>query len=394
MYERHVQLPPRARGPRPATDGPPVMHVSALYLPQFHPTPENDAWWGRGFTEWTNVAKARPLFPGHKQPNLPGELGFYDLRVSESRQLQAELAMAHGVDSFAVWHYWFGGRKILERPLEQSLAEPAEGSFRFFFNWANESWQGRWHGAGNETLIEQTYPGADDDRDHFHYLEPFFHSDRYVRLDGRPIMAIYKPRAIPNLDGLIERWNTLAQSSGLGSLYWIAQLDHPDDLPAVKPRFDQCYLNPGQLWSYIGGIDHRVFDRLKLPRLVDASKFPGSLESFLREHPSVTPCLMPDWDNTPRARRDGNVWVRNAPEVFAAQVRIAFDAVARAGRPVTEQLVMVKSWNEWAETNCLEPGRRHGRRYLESIRDIRAARGLLSAGLPLQGSRAPDRVLA
>ncbi len=350
------------------------MHLSALYLPQFYPTPENDAWWGKGFTEWTNVAKGKPLFPGHRQPNLPGELGFYDLRVSETRQAQAALAERYGVDSFAVWHYWFAGRKMLERPLEASLASGAEDSFRFFFNWANETWQGRWHGAENATLIEQTYPGENDDRSHFRYLEPFFHSERYVRLAGRPVMAIYKPMAIPRLAAFIERWNGLAVQSGLGPLYWVAQLDQPEDEASLRPYFDQCYLNPGYLWKRLANIDYRIFERLNVPRLIDASKFPSSLQEFLNRHPWVTPCLMPSWDNTPRARRRGNVWVRNRDDVFIDQLRIAFEAVEDSGRSADEQLVVVKSWNEWAETNSLEPGGTWGYRYLENIRAVRDER--------------------
>ena len=350
------------------------MHISALYLPQFSPTVENDEWWGKGFTEWTNVAKARPLFPGHRQPNLPGDLGFYDLRVSEARAAQGALAQAYGVDSFAVWHYWFAGRQILERPMDDSLASNGEEDFRFFFNWANETWQGRWHGAENQTLIEQTYPGADDDDAHFRYLEPFFHSPRYVRLADRPVIGIYKPMALPRLAEFIDRWNGLAQRSGLGELYWVAQLDSPDDLAILQRRFDQCYLNPGYLWKRMFGIDYRVFERLHMPRLIDASVFPASLADFLRAHPGVTPCLMPDWDNTPRARRLGNVWVRNRPDVFVRQLDVALTAVAANGRPPDEQLVMVKSWNEWAETNCLEPGGSWGHRYLMNIRAARDAR--------------------
>ena len=357
------------------------MHVSALYLPQFHPTPENDEWWGKGFTEWTNVAKARPLFPGHHQPNLPSELGFYDLRVSDTRQAQAALAKEYGVSSFAVWHYWFAGRQILQRPMDESLANPDEDDFRFFFNWANESWQGRWHGAENKTLIEQTYPGCADDDAHFRYLEPFFHNSRYTRLGGRPVMAIYKPTEIPHLAAFIERWDRRAQESGLTGLYWVAQLDHPNDAAAMRGHFDQCYLNPGHLWSMLHGIDYRIFERLHVPRLIDASKFPSSLAAFLDAHPWVTPCLMPDWDNTPRSHRRGNVWVRNEPEVFEQQVRIAIDAVTRSGRPQDEQLIMVKSWNEWAETNCIEPGRSWGRRYLETLR-----RALASSAEPTEPS--------
>ena len=153
---------------QPGSGGPPQIIVSAYYLPQFHPTAENDEWWGQGFTEWTNVARARPLYPGHRQPQLPGALGFYDLRTPEARLAQADMARAAGVTAFAYWHYWFDGRLILQRPSEEMLSS-GQPDFPFYFAWANESWTGHWHGLEKSMLLEQTYPGAHDDRRHFDY---------------------------------------------------------------------------------------------------------------------------------------------------------------------------------------------------------------------------------
>lgn len=342
------------------------MHVSALYLPQFHPVEENNKWWGPGFTEWTNVAKARPLFPGHKQPVLPGELGFYDLRNDITRVEQAALAREHGVSSFTYWHYWFNGRKILEKPLEQVLRSP-DPDFPFVVSWANETWQGRWYGSQGETLLEQTYPGDDDHRAHFEYLEPFFHDRRYGRLAGRPMMFLYKPLRIPQVERFVELWNTLAQQSGLGSLYWVGQVDSPTDAPKICSVLDQGYLNPALGWvKNYRNISSRVFQALKMPRLVDATEVPAELARVYKAVPKGTPCVIPSWDNTPRASRTGVVmWGANG-ELFEQQVRDAARHI-REHRSVDEQLMVVKSWNEWAESNCLEPSRDHGRMYLEAL---------------------------
>ncbi len=342
------------------------MHVTAFYLPQYHPIAENDEWWGPGFSEWTNVARARPLFPKHRQPQVPGELGFYDLRNDETRADQALLAREHGVSSFCYWHYWFGGRKILERPLERVL-ESKQPDFPFMVSWANESWQGRWYGATRNALIEQTYPGESDHRAHFEYLEPFFHDPRYARLNGRPMMFLYKPLLIPQLESFVELWNKWAQESGLGSLYWVGQIDRVSDSKRILAALDQGYLNPAMAWvKNYRNMTARMFQALHIPRLVDAAGVPGALGSLLREVPDATPCVLPDWDNTPRAHRTGVVMMGASGALFEEQVRVARRHVT-AQRASAEHLMVVKSWNEWAETNCLEPSRDRGREFLTAL---------------------------
>src|SRR5208283_1156501 len=164
----------------------------ALYLPQYHPIPENDEWWGKGFTEWTNVVKAKPSFRGHRQPHIPADLGFYDLRVPETRIAQAELALEYGIGGFCYWHYWFGeGKKLLEKPFEEVL-KSGEPDFPFCLAWANESWTGVWHGSPDKVLREQTYPGSNDDEAHFYYLLTAFRDSRYLKVDDRPIFYVYK----------------------------------------------------------------------------------------------------------------------------------------------------------------------------------------------------------
>ena len=177
------------------------IRVIAFYLPQFHPIPENDLWWGPGFTEWTNVARARRFYPGHYQPRLPGELGFYDLRLPETREAQAVLAADYGLSAFCYWHYWFGGgRRLLERPFDEVL-QSGSPDFPFCLGWANQTWSGIWHGAPSRMLIEQTYPGESDYRAHFETVLPAFKDPRYVRIDGRPLFSCTTPPIFPSRNG-------------------------------------------------------------------------------------------------------------------------------------------------------------------------------------------------
>ena len=191
----------------------------AFYLPQFHPIPENDKWWGKGFTEWTNVTQAKPLFKGHHQPNLPRDLGFYDLRMEESRIDQAELAQKNGLSGFCYWHYWFGGGKqILEKPINEVLRSK-KPNFPFCLGWANHSWTGIWENEPDKCLVEQTYPGEEDDRNHFKYLVKAFRDKRYIRVNGKPLFIIFKPNDVPNLKNKIDLWNEMALNYKLKGIY-------------------------------------------------------------------------------------------------------------------------------------------------------------------------------
>ena len=347
----------------------PTTHVSAYYLPQFHPIPENDTWWGPGFTEWTNVAKARPLYPKHRQPKLPGALGFYDLRTPETKIAQADLAREAGVSAFAYWHYWLAGRQILERPA-QDLLRTKEPDFPFYFAWANESWTGHWHGLAKAMLLEQTYPGVDDDRKHFEYVEPFFHDSRYLRIEGRPVFSIYKPGRHPSLSAMMDRWHAWATASGLPGIYWVGQVDAVDNLQAIGDQMDRIHFNPQQYWAPLFGVPGRLLHWARMPRLIDARKTASRLEKSLKANPILAPCVVPDWDNTPRSQRRGLVMLHNSKAAFGAQLDVAFDHErARMNRTGKDGLVVVKSWNEWAEGNCLEPGGTWGTSYLDALRE-------------------------
>lgn len=289
----------------------------AFYLPQFHPIPENDEWWGKGFTEWTNVAKAKPLFPGHYQPHVPADLGFYDLRLPEARQAQAELAKEHGIEGFCYWHYWFGnGRRILERPFNEVL-QSGEPDLPFCLGWANETWTGIWHGSPDRILVEQTYPGRDDERDHFYSILDAFKDPRYIKVDGKPVFLIYKPHLMPDASGFIEHWRSLAEKEGLQGIYFIANLLDFDWNPK-QHGFDSFilqYSRRSRLSEIFWSMLRRVMKILGLPFILPYSSFikEGTLNIAGIDQ---FPCVVPNWDNTPRCGKDGYVLVNSSPGIF------------------------------------------------------------------------------
>jgi Glycosyltransferase WbsX len=235
----------------------------AFYLPQFHPTPENDEWWGAGFTEWTNVARARPLFPGHYQPRLPADLGFYDLRVPEVRAAQAQLARNAGIEGFCYWHYWFAGRRMLDRPFNEVLAS-GEPDFPFCLAWANDSWRSHWYGSEKRTLIDQTYPGRADHERHFHALLPAFHDPRYIRVHDRPLFTIFRPENLPDSGEFIELWQDLAARNGLKGIHFVAHLfDNEIDYPWREAGYSGAVMT-NELKLMRRRIWHIVNERLRV----------------------------------------------------------------------------------------------------------------------------------
>lgn len=348
----------------------------ALYLPQFHPIPENDTWWEPGFTEWTNVSRARPLYAGHLQPRLPGELGFYDLRVPEVRAAQAALAQTHGIEAFCYWHYWFAGRRLLERPFDEVLHTQTP-DFPFCLAWANQTWSGIWHGAPGRVLIEQTYPGDNDHRAHFAALLPAFADRRYVRVDGRPVFFVYRPAQLPEPQRFAALWRDLARQHGLGGLFLVGQ--HEADWDPIANGFDARVplempkWRPPDTSTPLGRVARRL-RRAVRPRPLDegpavldyATVFRNVYEGRLAPH--EFPLVMSNWDNTPRCGRRGSVLANSTPEAFAAYLRRAIAQVR--DRPLDQRLVMIRSWNEWAEGNYLEPDQKFGRGYLEAIQRV------------------------
>ena len=363
----------------------------AFYLPQFFPIPENDAWWGPGFTEWTNVAKATPLFPGHWQPHIPADLGFYDLRVPETRASQATLAREAGVEGFAYWHYWFGnGRRILERPFNEVLAS-GEPDFPFCLAWANQSWTGIWHGLSNQTLMEQTYPGVEDAERHFAWCLEAFRDPRHLRVDGKPIFVVFAPHDLPSTVEFATEWRRMAEEAGLPGLFLVAITNVYK--PGVDPYRDAIFqpfdaVTPLTPHDYLEGagqrdrrdwrrrireIDIGRFDRLKAGRLkrprriVYADVVRRALETMPDEE-RFLPCVLPNWDNTPRSTYRGVVYEGATPALFGAYLRKAVRIVR--DRPPEKRIVFLKAWNEWAEGNYVEPDTRWKHAYLDTIRDV------------------------
>jgi lipopolysaccharide biosynthesis protein len=326
----------------------------AFYLPQFHPIPENDEWWGKGFTEWTNVVRATPRFHGHIQPRSPAHLGFYDLRVPEVREKQAELARSHGIEAFCYWHYWFHGKRLLERPFNEVLATGTP-DLPFCLAWANETWSRRWLGEERDILMKQAY-SREDDLDHIGWLIEAFADDRYLCVDGRPVFLIYRPGDLPEPEATTDLWRSQCVRAGLPEPYLLGIISHRDE-DWRKSGFDGNVDFEPQLGVLPGPLE----DGLKIYDYTYARKRMTSRE---REYPYY-PCVFVSWDNTPRRGEDGIVFINATPEAFGQGVSEAIAFVSE--NPPDHRLVFLNAWNEWAEGNYLEPDRSHGLGFLESV---------------------------
>lgn len=384
---------PNTKQNRPMTN---ATRLIAFHLPQFHPIPENDEWWGKGFTEWTNTGKARPLFAGHRQPKVPADLGYYDLRLPEARAAQAELAREYGIEAFCYYHYWFGGRRLLERPVDEILAS-GEPDFPFCLCWANESWTGIWHGAPKRVLIEQTYPGEADHRAHFEFLLKAFRDRRYLTVDGRPLFLIYRAWQIPEVAGVLDLWNRLADEAGIARPFFVAVCSPNsawDPLRhgfagSVTPRMP--VLRQWVSWrDPLGKLSRWWRARRGWPTVYRHRDVIDGMLSADTRGGTDYPCVIPNWDNTPRSGKRGLVLQGSTPELFRGHLRRAIALVA--GNAPERQMVFVKSWNEWAEGNHLEPDTVFGRAWLEVVRDelARAVSGVPGGASKAVSDAAPD----
>jgi len=352
----------------------------AFHLPQFHPIPENNEWWGNGFTEWTNVSKAKPLFKGHHQPNIPADLGFYDLRIEESRIGQAELAREYGITGFCFWHYWFAGKRILEKPFNEIL-KTGKPDFPFCLGWANASWTGIWYGAKDRMLIEQTYPGKEDFIKHFYEVLPAFRDNRYITYKNRPIFVIHRAVDIPDSILFTETWRELASKEGLPGIHFVANLRTKDSyFDFEKNGYDACiWENPTKmiaLSNQKSKIKNQILERVrgKLNKKLNIGpvvyEYRDVINYAFDEKEKINnnyPCVCPNWDNTPRSGRNGLVLQGSTPELFEKHFINAIDIVR--SKPEEDRFIFIKSWNEWAEGNYLEPDLRFGRKYLEVIKN-------------------------
>jgi len=348
--------------------------VLAFYLPQFHPIPENDGWWGKGFTEWTNVGKAKPLFKGHYQPRVPADLGYYDLRMPEVREKQAEMAQKAGVEGFVYWHYWFGnGKRLLERPFNEVL-KSGKPDFPFCLAWANETWSGIWHGAPERVLIEQTYPGIDDYINHFNSNLEAFLDKRYIKINDRCIFYIYCPFKIPNFKIFVDCWNDLAKKNGLNQLFFIARVnDKIEASKALELGFDAVQTNwlgeamsrTNSIKDYWNRFSRKVLKNSWNLDIWDYSKLSPYLISPLDKQKEYFPTILAGWDNSPRSNKRGRILTNFTPTNFDIHVKQALKSI----EPKTDsnKIVFLRSWNEWAEGNYIEPDLKFGNMFLDIL---------------------------
>ncbi len=347
--------------------------VLAHYLPQFHPIPENDIWWGKGFTEWTNTVKAKPLFKGHVQPNLPSELGFYDLRVPEVREQQAKLARDHGISGFIYWHYWFGnGKRLLERPFDEVLQSGKPG-FPFALGWANETWTGVWHGLKDKILIEQLYPGKEDYVAHFNHVLKAFQDKRYIKIANKPLFFLHVPHLIPDLKEFTTIWNELAVENGFDGIYFLGT--HYIDWDHKKFGFDDKSVHP--LAQYVTMFEKskmRKFKNIAFNILSGKLRYTYKYKDLIRSYDydwllkkDFVPSVLPNWDNSPRSGKKGWIIRGSDPDLFGENFKDMLKFVLKQDKN-PNNIILLKSWNEWAEGNYLEPDMRFGKGYLEAIR--------------------------
>lgn len=353
----------------------------AIHLPQFHPFPENDEWWGKGFTEWTNVTKARPRFRGHYQPHLPADTGFYDLRLPEARQLQADLAQEHGIYGFCYYHYWFNGKQLMERPVNDIL-ESGKPDFPFMLCWANENWNRAWDGSADKkkVLIEQHY-SEEDDRAHIRFLcQHVFKDKRYIRINNRPVFAIYRLNPIPQPEKSIIVMRDEARKYGeeLYLCHFESWGEHGASY--LKCGFDAAVDFQPHLYHYSVlnnwiktkwfGLLSRIKHDLGLPEPGTIFSYEKYIEHEMKaEKPDYKrfPCVTPGWDNSPR-RAGQTYWAlhNSTPKLykkFLMHTLSHFEPYSKE-----ENFVFINAWNEWAEGNHLEPDQKWGRGYLEATR--------------------------
>lgn len=374
--------------------------VIAYYLPQFHPIPENDEWWGPGFTEWTNVVKAKPRFKGHVQPRIPADLGFYDLRLPETREKQAELAREAGIEGFCYYHYWFGdGKQLLERPFNE-VVESGKPDFPFCLCWANHSWSGAtWTNAniktGKKMFMEQKYLGKEDNEKHFYSLLKAFKDPRYIKVDGKLFFAIYDALGFENVKEFMKQWQALAKKEGLTGFHFIgavgtnpyaefvangankkasdivaqkriqAVLDLGFDAVITDSRLRAEFLSKGILNKVIHTALYKWF------HITTMNKFEQKTinsNMYVKEDALdfVYPTLLPNWDRTPRSKSEA-FYVNSTPKVFGDTLKSLIRLVS--SKQPEHRIIILKSWNEWGEGNYIEPDLQYGHGYLDEMKE-------------------------
>lgn len=374
--------------------------VIAFYLPQFHPIPENDKWWGKGFTEWTNVGKAKPLFMGHYQPRVPADLGYYDLRMPEVREAQADMAREAGIEGFCYWHYWFGNDKmLLERPFKEVL-ESGNPDFPFCLGWANHSWTNKTWEVGTkkvkEDFLMQMHYSVEDYIKHFDYVLPAFKDKRYICVDGKPLFLIFRPLDIPSVKEFIDLWQQKAKDNGLKGIHFVGispsiDVDNQKTIDVLRRKvksqgdilypklFDSGFdavnsrgvFRAELLARSLFNIVKRYVLRVLFNHFVLAKMPQREINKFLYDEydklENVYPTLLPNWDRSARSGKKARIYVDSTPKVFKEQLITALDLLK--DKNFEHKILFLQSWNEWAEGNYVEPDLKYGRGFLDVIKD-------------------------
>lgn len=358
--------------------------VIAFYLPQYYPIPENDEWWGKGFTEWTNVGKAKPLFRGHYQPHVPADLGYYDLRLPIIREQQAEMAKEAGIEGFCYWHYWFGNGRTLLTEVFDDVLHSGKPDFPFCLGWANHDWSRRtWNNSEamhkNVDLMIQEYPGEHDYINHFYSVLPAFKDPRYITVDGKPLFYIYAAAAVPDLQTFMDIWRKLALENGLKGIHFVGQSTGWAKNADIVLKKGVDAVVSEVFWKTEAKIDGKMIRLLKaklmqyFPMLSPVRKYKykdiiRNLYSDYEKKENVYPIILPNWDRSPRAGKRAVVYTDCEPKYFRKNVQEALNIVKE--KAPEHRIIFLKSWNEWGEGNHVEPDLKYGHGYLDALKEV------------------------
>jgi len=354
----------------------------AFHLPQFHTIPQNDAWWGEGFTEWSNVKKAKPLFNGHQQPQIPLNQNYYDLSKIENLHWQKDLAKTYGIDGFCFYHYWFNGKLLLEKPLEMILNDRS-WDFPFCLCWANENWTRTWDGQENNVLLHQNY-SIEDDRVHFDYFMKYFENQNYIRVDNNPVLLIYRSETFPDIKQTTALWRKMAKKAGFDGLYLIRVEGFEKNFAPELHGFDaSADFQPD--WSQLPKklkepVLSKVLRKLKIVkdnqygrnRIYSYKKYvTGQITNKTGFNAYKRyPCVMPSWDNSARRQKNAVILKGASPAIYKNWLKSVISEFAPFSKE--ENFILINAWNEWGEGNHLEPCERWGYKYLKATKEALA----------------------
>lgn len=354
------------------------MKIIALYLPQYHRTPENDLWWGKGYTEWTAVKNSRPLYKGHKEPRKPLKGNYYDLsdETGKTWKWQAELANKYNIYGFCIYHYWFKGKKLLYRPME-ILREHPEIDIHYCICWANETWCRNWYDQDRTVLMKQSYGQEKDWVKHYEYLNTFFQDERYIKINNKPMINIYHSQDIDSLKEMLELWKKLAQKNGFDGIYVVSGvtnkgMDKREELIDARYMFEPGYtlknnLNMLEQFKYIFStatkrMVNKVFKTEILEHIIDIRVIYKHIEN-IKLKPNTFPGTFPQWDNTPRTKHIGLSYINSTPELFKKHLEKLIEKYS------DKEFLYINAWNEWGEGAYLEPDEENGFGFLEAIKE-------------------------